>query len=149
MSDDLKKLYQEIILKHNKAPSGKEAAPDTWLKAEGRNSTCGDEVKLALDIESEHVKAARFEGAGCAICTASASMLVEAVKNQPLGDVSALRDQVDRALKGGALLDAEKHGDLHALNGVHSFPARLRCASLAWDVLGIALETHKKSHHHE
>ena len=137
MADDLKALYQDIILSHNKAPRGKAAAPEDWVHAEGRNPTCGDEVKLAVDYSEnkEHIEEVRFQGASCAICTASTSMLVDSVSGKKVSEAKELLGEVQAALKDGEKLQPEKHGDLHALNGVHQFPARLRCASLPWDVL--------------
>ncbi|MGB0372544.1 MAG: Fe-S cluster assembly sulfur transfer protein SufU [Opitutales bacterium] len=141
MSEDLKALYQEIILKHNKAPIGKGEAPENWVHAEGRNPTCGDEVRLALDIDLETgtVREVRFQGASCAICTASTSMLVEAVSGKSAQVVVSLKKAVLEGLEGGDPLEVDLHGDLHALNGVQQFPARLRCARLPWDVLEKAL----------
>ncbi|MEM9025959.1 MAG: Fe-S cluster assembly sulfur transfer protein SufU [Verrucomicrobiota bacterium] len=137
MSDDLKALYQEIILRHNKAPNGKSEAPDEWAKATGRNPVCGDEVRLALNLDpdAESIDEARFQGASCAICTASTSMMVDAVSGKTTEDARQLCSEVFDALSGGALLSEERHGDIFALNGVHQFPARLRCARLPWEVL--------------
>lgn len=137
MSDDLTSLYQEIILKHNKAPVGKESAPENWAKEEGRNKICGDEVRIALDVDMESglIREARFQGASCAICTASASMMVKSLSGKSLSDAASLKDTVIAALQGGEALNEELHGELHALNGVKTFPARLRCASLPWEVL--------------
>ena len=146
MGQNLKALYQDIILSHNKAPHGKTAAPENWIHVDGRNPTCGDEVKLAVDFfeDSACIREVRFQGASCAICTASASMLTNAVSGKELCEVEALHKEVKAALKDGDALVPEKHGDLHALNGVHQFPARLRCASLPWDVLEKAFQEIKK-----
>ena len=141
MDAALKALYQDIILKHNKAPHGKGDIPEDWARGEARNTTCGDEVKIGLRIDAGHIHEARIGGASCAICTASASMMAEAVEGRSLDSSNELSAQVHEALDGGEPLVPEKHGDIHALNGVHAFPARLRCASLAWEVLDKVLQT--------
>ncbi|NDE02601.1 MAG: SUF system NifU family Fe-S cluster assembly protein [Gammaproteobacteria bacterium] len=136
---DLKDLYRDVILDHNKHPRnvGRLCPCDT--SAEGHNPLCGDRLSLTLRIEAERIADIRFEGKGCAISTASASLMCEAVKGHSIDEVDALRTNVHRMLTG-AEEPPPAIGKLAALAGVREYPARVKCASLAWHTLQAALQ---------
>ena len=136
---DLKELYRDVILDHNKHPRnvGRLCPCDT--SAEGHNPLCGDRLSLTLSLEGERVADIRFEGKGCAISTASASLMCEAVKGRSIEEVEGLRASVHRMLTG-AEDPPSTLGKLAALGGVREYPARVKCASLAWHTLQAALQ---------
>jgi nitrogen fixation NifU-like protein len=138
-------IYQDIILDHYRRPRGKGAleAPEGTdvLTAERRNPLCGDEVALQLALEGDVVREARFTGQGCSISQASASMLTQAVRGKTRAEAEALVRRFVALAHG----DAEAAGDpamkeMRALQGVARFPARIRCATLAWGALDDALK---------
>jgi nitrogen fixation NifU-like protein len=137
---DLKELYRDVILDHNRQPRNFGRIEPADSRAEGHNPLCGDRLSVFVRMEGERVADIRFEGQGCAISTASASLMTEAVKGK---DRTAIRELFDRmhalltrpdAAADGAL------GKLAALSGVREFPARVKCASLCWHTLNAALE---------
>lgn len=137
---DLKDLYRDVILDHNKNPRnfGKLEPCDT--SADGHNPLCGDRLTLTLRLEGDTVSDIRFEGKGCAISTASASLMTEAIKGLDERAITALSDVVRRTLTSST--DAavpEGLGKLAALSGVREYPARVKCASLCWHTLSAAL----------
>ena len=137
---DLKDLYRDVILDHNKNPRnfGKLEPCDT--SADGHNPLCGDRLTLTLRLEGDTVSDIRFEGKGCAISTASASLMTEAIKGLDERAITALSDVVHRTLTSST--DAavpEGLGKLAALSGVREYPARVKCASLCWHTLAAAL----------
>jgi nitrogen fixation NifU-like protein len=137
---DLKDLYRDVILDHNKKPRnfGKLEPCDT--SADGHNPLCGDRLTLTLRIDGDTVSDVRFEGQGCAISTASASLMTEAIKGLDEGRITALSEVVHRALTSST--DAavpDGLGKLAALSGVREYPARVKCASLCWHTLAAAL----------
>lgn len=135
---DLRELYQEVILDHNRSPRNFHAMPDADHVAEGYNPLCGDQLQLFVRIENGSVADASFVGHGCAISTASASLMTEAVKGQSVEDVEALfRDF--HALLTGEPPAGRDFGKLEVLAGVREFPARVKCATLAWHTLHNAL----------
>jgi len=141
---DLRDLYQTTILDHSKSPRnfGKlEAANHT---ASGHNPLCGDRLTLYLEVQDDVVKAAAFEGSGCAISTASASMLTEAVTGKSVADAEALFQQFHAWLAGQGPTDllseqAASLGKLAVFGGVREFPVRVKCATLAWHAMHSAL----------
>jgi nitrogen fixation NifU-like protein len=137
---DLLSLYQEIILDHNKTPRnfGRLAAPDR--SADGDNPLCGDRIHLELALEGETLREIAFEGQGCAISTASASLMTEAVKGKTVEQALALFARVRRMLTGGGPDPEGELGKLEALAGVRAYPMRVKCATLPWHTLGAALE---------
>ena len=139
--DDLRDLYQETILDHYKRPRnfGELAAPDR--RAEGHNPLCGDRLTIYVNLDGERIEEAKFEGSGCAISVASASLLTEAVKGKSRAQVQELFDDVHAVLtQHDANVDASRLGKLAALSGVREFPARVKCASLCWHTLNAALD---------
>ena len=135
----LSALYQEIILDHYRRPRNKGAleAPDEQVQI--RNPLCGDEVELAVKFDGDTVAEARFTGKGCSISQASASMMTQAVKGKSREEAAALFQQFHKLVHGEAPANgapADKSlGELRAMAGVSRFPARMRCALLAWGAL--------------
>ena len=139
---DLDELYQEVILDHNKSPRNFRILESANRKAEGYNPLCGDHVTVYLRVEDGVIKDISFEGSGCAISKASASMMTSAVKGKTETEARALFENVHRMLTGEANGQevGEKVGKLAILSGVCKFPARVKCASLAWHTVISALQ---------
>jgi len=137
---DLKELYRDVILDHNRSPRnfGQLDAPDSH--AEGHNPLCGDRLTLSLRMDGSRIEDIRFEGKGCAISTASASLMTEAVKGKDRAAVRELFDKVHALLTRSDAVADPTLGKLAALSGVREFPARVKCASLCWHTLNAALE---------
>ena len=135
---DLAELYRDVIVDHNRSPRnrGRLAAPTHH--AEGDNPLCGDRLRLDVEVAGDVIRDLRFEGSGCAISTASASLMSEAVKGRTRAETAELFETVHRMLTGKAG-DAARLGKLAALAGVAEFPARVKCASLCWHTLNAAL----------
>jgi nitrogen fixation protein NifU and related proteins len=135
MIDD---LYQETILDHSKRPRNHHALADANSKAEGYNPLCGDKLKLYLKIDGDIVKDASFEGAGCAISTASASLMTESLKGKTREEAMKLIDKFHDLLTTDTPA-ARDLGKLVVFCGVREYPARVKCATLAWHTLKSAL----------
>jgi nitrogen fixation NifU-like protein len=138
---DLRDLYQEVILDHTKHPRNKGALEHATHRAHGSNPLCGDQLALFLEVADGRVKDARFSGRGCAISTASASLLTEAVKGRSPAEAHELFARFHRAVTAppDEAIDVSALGKLAALTGVREFPMRVKCASLAWHTLEAAL----------
>jgi nitrogen fixation NifU-like protein len=133
-------LYKEVILDHYKSPRNKRGLPDATVSAKGNNPLCGDEVTVHLRLGDGRVAEAAFEGQGCSISQASASMMTEAVRGLHVPDAGGLAGQFRGMMEGRVEPDEDEFGDLMALKGVVKYPVRIKCAVLAWDVLQDALE---------
>ena len=129
-------LYQKTLVDHARHPRNFGPLPGANRHAEGVNPLCGDELTLHLQLAGARIEAIAFEGAGCAICLASASMMTLAVKERTSGEAAELMQRVQSLLAGA---DPANLGDLAALGGVAQFPARIKCALLAWRALEAAL----------
>jgi nitrogen fixation protein NifU and related proteins len=137
---DLRDLYQEVILDHHKRPRNFGALPDANHHAEGRNPLCGDHLEVHLDVEDGVIRGVSFEGAGCAISRASASLMTDAVKGRPVAEAERLFEEFRRMVTSGVDEEVEASlGKLAVLCGVREFPSRVKCASLAWHTLHAAL----------
>lgn len=137
---DLKELYRDVILDHNRQPRNFGALSAADAHADGHNPLCGDRLTLWVRLEGDRVTDIRFEGKGCAISTASASLMTEAVKGKDKAAIQRLYEQVHTVLTHpNAEADASL-GKLAALAGVSEFPARVKCATLCWHTLNAALE---------
>jgi nitrogen fixation NifU-like protein len=136
MVDD---LYQELILDHSKRPRNCHPMEDANRKAEGYNPLCGDKLKLYIKIEDEVVKDASFVGSGCAISTASASLMTESLKGKTRADALKLLDKFHELLTTDTPVTQEL-GKLVVFCGVRDYPARVKCATLAWHTLKSALD---------
>jgi len=138
---DLQDLYQELILDHYAHPRHFGPLPGANREAEGYNPLCGDQVQLRLRVEDGVIREAAFEGGGCAISTASASVMSDAITGMRVDDALALFEQIIPVLTGEAELppDADPSGKLAAFAGVRDYPMRVKCATLAWHTLHAAL----------
>ena len=136
---DLTDLYQEVILDHNRRPRNFHAVAGATHKAEGYNPLCGDRLTLYLNVDGGVITEAAFEGAGCAISKASASLMTDAVKGKSVGEAQALFDRFHRMVTTPPEQPVEDMGKLSSLAGVREFPVRVKCASLAWHTFKAAL----------
>ena len=136
---DLKDLYRDVILEHNKRPRNFGRLEPPAHAARGHNPLCGDQLTVYALVDGDVVRDVRFEGAGCAISVASASLMTEAVKGRTRAEAAHLFELVhDLLTRADAPAPAEL-GKLAALSGVRDFPARVKCASLSWHTLNAAL----------
>jgi len=144
MKGELRELYQEVILDHSKRPRNFGPLPDATAQSSGFNPLCGDEATIYVRVEDDIVKEARFEGKGCSISTASASMMTDAVKGKTLAQVEQLFERFHALITAPPDSAGENEspelGKLAAFSGVCEFPVRVKCASLAWHTLRAALE---------
>ena len=140
MASDLSDLYQEILLEHNRRPRNFRTLDDPTHQADGYNPLCGDEISLQLKVGDDKVDDAAFQGHGCAISRASASLLTQAVKGASSDEAMAMFDEFHRMLtEPDAELDYDLLGDLEMLAGVIAYPTRIKCAILAWHTLKAAM----------
>ncbi|MBU6505263.1 MAG: SUF system NifU family Fe-S cluster assembly protein [Betaproteobacteria bacterium] len=135
---DLRDLYQEVIFDHNRHPRNFGALPEANRHADGFNPLCGDRLTLHLRVEGGVIQEARFEGAGCAISTASASLMTEALKGKTEAEAAILFEGFHHMVMGEPV--SVDLGKLAVLAGVSEFPARVKCATLAWHTLNAALK---------
>jgi nitrogen fixation protein NifU and related proteins len=137
----LTELYQNVILEHNRSPRNYRAMPEANRSAEGNNPLCGDQVTVWLRMDGDRIEDVSFQGGGCAISKASASLMTGAVKGKTRAEALALLDRFHRLVTGrpGAG-EAESLGKLAVFSGVSAFPIRVKCASLAWHTLKAALQ---------
>ncbi|MCG6869701.1 MAG: SUF system NifU family Fe-S cluster assembly protein [Gammaproteobacteria bacterium] len=141
--NDLRELYEEVILDHNRNPRNYPKKPeDCNHTAHGFNPLCGDEFQIHLTVDDGVIKDVGFEGAGCAISTASASLMTEAIKGKPVADAEALFEEVHRALTEEKQVGDPQDllGKLTVLTGVKEYPMRVKCATLAWHTMLAALK---------
>ena len=138
MFDDLTELYQQVILDHCKRPRNFHEMAQATCIAEGQNPLCGDQLKLFLKLADDRVAEASFIGSGCCISKASASLLTEAVRGRTRAEIKTLFDQVREMVTTGQ--QPGDVGKLAVFAGVHKFPARVKCAILAWHAVQAALE---------
>ncbi len=136
----LEDLYKEVILDHYKNPRNKHALPNATISLHKNNPLCGDEITIHARLEDGRVAEVAFEGQGCSISQASASMLTDAVSGRAIDEASALATEFRAMMEGKAEPDEDEFGDLMALKGVVKYPVRIKCAVLGWDVLQDALE---------
>jgi len=137
---DLEDLYQEVILDHNKSPRNFRAMGNSSHKAEGYNPLCGDQVTVYVRLRDGLIEDISFQGSGCAISKASASMMTAELKGKQESAAAELFDKVHRMLTGDCVDGVQSLGKLAVLSGVCKFPARVKCASLAWHTLNAALK---------
>lgn len=137
---DLKELYRDVILDHNKRPRNFGSLEPPAHQARGHNPLCGDQLTVYVELDGDVVRDLRFDGKGCAISVASASLMSEAVKGKRRAEVAHLFEQVHDLLTQQDAPAPPELGKLAALSGVREFPARVKCASLCWHTLNAALE---------
>jgi nitrogen fixation NifU-like protein len=137
---ELNDLYRDVILDHNRQPRNFGVLEPADASVEGFNPMCGDHLTLRLRLNQDTISDIRFEGQGCAISTASASLMTEAVKGKSRAEALKLFDRVHQLLTDDAAPPADELGKLAALSGVREYPARVKCASLCWHTLASALK---------
>jgi len=141
---DLNDLYREVIVDHNRSPRNFRRMEDATRSADGHNPLCGDKLTLYLKVNDGVIDDVSFEGSGCAISVASASLLTESVKGKTVPEAERLFATMHALLtRDDATVDVAALGKLGALSGVREFPARVKCASLCWHTLDAAL--HRQS----
>jgi nitrogen fixation NifU-like protein len=138
MNDALRELYQEVILDHGKKPRNFRPLEQATHCAEGHNPLCGDCVTVHVRVEEGIVREATFQGSGCAISTASASLMTEAIQGKTVEEAMALFDEFRAAVVENR--ESDDLGKLEVLLGVKEFPVRVKCATLAWHTLQAAIE---------
>jgi nitrogen fixation NifU-like protein len=138
---ELSDLYQEVILDHNRRPRNYGPLPGASHTAQGHNPLCGDRLTLYVQVEGDRISGISFEGSGCAISKASASLMTDAIKGHSIAEAAALFDRFHRMVTSPFDQPADDAGlgKLAAFAGVREFPIRVKCASLAWHTLKAAL----------
>jgi nitrogen fixation protein NifU and related proteins len=142
---DLSDLYQEVILDHNRRPRNFRALDHATHQAEGYNPLCGDRVELFLTVDAGVITDVGFQGSGCAISKASASLMTDCLKGCPVADACVLFDRFQRMVTTPPDVEVEDLGKLAVLAGVREFPVRVKCASLAWHTFKAALNDAQKT----
>ncbi len=143
-TDDVRELYRELILDHARKPRHFGRLEDATHTAEGINPLCGDKLKLYIELDDSGViRDAAFEGSGCAISVASASLLTDTVIGLPVAAAVHWFENVTAILTSDSSDPTIDLGKLHALEGVREFPSRVKCATLSWHALNSALENDK------
>lgn len=143
MGGDLLSLYQKVVLEHNRNPRHFHELEGATHQAEGDNPLCGDHVDVFLVIEDGVIEKASFTGAGCAILTASASLLLDFIQGKTCEEVEGLFGPFEQLVRGDTAPSEEdkwRLGDLAVFEGVRSYPARIKCATLSWQALKAAME---------
>ena len=142
---ELRDLYQEIILEHSKRPRNYRALETANRTAEGFNPLCGDHFTVYLDVEGDHIRDISFQGSGCAISKASASIMTQAVRGMRRPEAEELFDKFHHVVTGNGGVDSAELGKLAVFAGVSEFPVRVKCATLAWHALRAALKGEQHS----
>jgi nitrogen fixation NifU-like protein len=136
---ELSELYQEVILDHNRRPHNFRVIEPASAKQEGYNPLCGDRLTLYLTLAGDVIKDVAFQGSGCAISKASASLMTDALKGKSIGEARALFDQFHAMITSNPETPAADLGKLSVFAGVREFPTRVKCASLAWHTMKAAV----------
>ncbi|MCS6952433.1 MAG: SUF system NifU family Fe-S cluster assembly protein [Bryobacterales bacterium] len=137
--EELRDLYQEVIVDHSRRPRNFRVMADATATAEGYNPLCGDKVMLYLKLEGDVIRDVAFQGSGCAISTASASLLTESLKGKTTAQAEELFEGFHKLVTGSGAPDKEL-GKLAVLRGVREYPMRVKCATLVWHTLRAALK---------
>lgn len=146
MFDDLRDLYQEVIFDHNRNPRNFRIIDEPSRRVDGFNPLCGDKLTLFLKIEDQVITDASFQGSGCAISTASVSLMTEIIKGKTETEADALFKQFHEMTTGKTeAINLEAIGKLAVLAGVREYPARVKCATLAWHTLDAALKNQQQA----
>jgi nitrogen fixation protein NifU and related proteins len=136
---ELTELYQEVILDHNRRPRNFRAIDDATRRQEGYNPLCGDRLTVYVTLDDDRIADVSFQGTGCAISKASASLMTEALKGKTVEEARTLFDRFHEMVTSSAEQPAADLGKLSVLSGVREFPTRIKCASLAWHALKAAV----------
>ncbi|WP_026907021.1 Fe-S cluster assembly sulfur transfer protein SufU [Paucisalibacillus globulus] len=133
--NNLETLYRQVIMDHYKNPRNRGAIEGDALTVDMNNPTCGDRIQLQLQVEDGIVKDAKFEGEGCSISMSSASMMTQAIKGKSVTDALKMSKLFSEMMLGEEIDSDMEMGDAEALSGVSQFPARIKCATLAWKAM--------------
>jgi nitrogen fixation NifU-like protein len=136
----LEDLYQDIILDHYKHPRHFAKIAEAEAMVDEENPTCGDHIKLNAAVMEGKISDVKIQCEGCAICTASSSMMAEKAVGKPVAEMRDLIARFNTMMRGGAELSEDELGDLVALRGVRNYPLRVKCCTMAWHALGAALD---------
>jgi nitrogen fixation NifU-like protein len=136
---ELTDLYQEVILDHNRRPHNFRVIGDANARQEGYNPLCGDRLTLYLALEGDVIKDVAFQGSGCAISKASASLMTDALKGKTIGEARQMFDEFHAMITSDPGIPAPDLGKLSVFAGVREFPTRIKCASLAWHTMKAAV----------
>jgi nitrogen fixation NifU-like protein len=139
MSSELQELYQQVILDHNRQPRNFRVIENA-RRAEGFNPLCGDRLNVYVRVENDVITDVAFQGSGCAISKASASLMTESVKGKSLAEAQSLFSRFQQMITAPADAPVDRLGKLEVLAGVRQFPVRVKCASLAWHTLHAVLD---------
>jgi nitrogen fixation NifU-like protein len=143
---ELSELYQQVILDHNKKPRNFHKLENANRKADGYNPLCGDQLRVYLHLDGDQVQEVSFEGSGCAISKASASMMTQAVKGKTKAEAETLFNEFHRMATGELDENEPNHlGKLTIFAGVRDFPARVKCATLSWHTMHAALNEQQQA----
>jgi len=134
-SNNLDALYRQVIMDHYKKPRNRGVLGDNSVTVDLNNPTCGDRIQLTMKVEDGIVQDAKFEGEGCSISMSSASMMTQAVKGKKVEEALKLSEIFSNMMQGKEYDDSVDLGDIEALQGVSKFPARIKCATLAWKAM--------------
>lgn len=145
MSDFMRDLYQEMILDHNRSPRNFGALEEANRQAEGFNPLCGDQVTVFLLVKAGRIEDIRFDGVGCAISTAAASIMTQELKGLTENEAEALFGTYNQLIRGEGDFDMDELGRLAVFGGVSEYPARVKCASLCWHTAKAALQDSDKA----
>lgn len=144
MSSNLDQLYRQVIMDHYKNPRNKGSIEDGALTIDMNNPTCGDRIHLTIQVEDGVVQDAKFDGEGCSISMSSASMMTQAIKGRKIEEALKLSHIFSDMMLGKEYDDSIDLGDIESLNGVSKFPARIKCATLAWKAMEKGVSEDKK-----
>jgi nitrogen fixation NifU-like protein len=144
MFDNIGDLYQQVILDHSKSPQNFGERPGADHLAQGRNPLCGDQVSVAVKMNGDVIEDIRFQGSGCAIAQASASVMTTSLKGKTLVEAQALFEKFHTLVVTGEAAPCDQLGKLNVFSGVHRYPARVKCAILAWHAALAALAGKKE-----
>ena len=143
MMDDLKSLYQDLIIDHSKHPRCRGKLDHATHDHEGFNPICGDRVHIFIQLHNETIEAIAFDGSGCSICMATSSMMCEALKQKTIHQMHAVWSDFHGLMDGKTIDDTTSLGKLAALKAVNHYPMRVKCATLPWHTLKAALNKQK------
>ncbi len=143
MAEQLDEMYRDIIMEHYRFPRGHNKILNPDITKEGRNPACGDEIEIQVKMDKDKIETVSVDCAGCAISTASGSMLAEICEGKTIAEVKKIAEIVKALLKGEEFDDSYDIGDIEALQGVNKFPVRVKCALLSWTTLVDAIEAKK------
>ncbi|TDM12559.1 Fe-S cluster assembly sulfur transfer protein SufU [Macrococcus lamae] len=133
--NNLDQLYRSVIMDHYKNPRNKGIIEDGTMTIDMNNPTCGDRIRLTLNMEGDTIQDAKFEGEGCSISMSSASMMTQAIKGHTIEEAMHMSKEFSQMMLGEDYEISEDMGDIESLSGVAKFPARIKCATLAWKAL--------------